>query len=204
LIGIIDYGLGNLRSIAGAVTKVGFEPLISSDALQLAGCEKLILPGVGAFRDGMNNLNSRGLTGALTELVVEEGKPLLGICLGSQLITNSSDEFGHHKGLGWIDANVRRLAPIDSSLPIPHVGWNDLFQEADSILLADVPPDALFYYVHSYHVEGIDFGYVIGTCDYGCRFVAAYQRDNIYATQFHPEKSQLHGLRLLENFLSAA
>ena len=201
MIGIIDYGLGNLTSVAGAVEKVGFEPVITSDPSDLARMDKLILPGVGAFGDGMANLKSRGLVEPLGELVVTNKKPILGICLGFQLIAQSSDEFGSHEGLGWIDAEVTRLAPGDDTLRIPHVGWNEVHQVGTSVLFDDVPDDGLFYYVHSHRMETANSDLVVGECDYGARFISVIQAGNIYATQFHPEKSQLHGLTLLKNFL---
>jgi imidazole glycerol-phosphate synthase subunit HisH len=201
MIGIIDYGLGNLASVAGAVEKLGHEPVITCDVAKLEQAHKLILPGVGAFGDGMGNLHDRGLVDPLTKMVVSGGKPILGICLGSQLLARESEEFGHNKGLGWIDATVRRLPSEEMTLRIPHVGWNNLEQINESILFTDVPDDALFYYVHSYCITAADPNVVAGVCDYGVRFVAAVQTGNIYATQFHPEKSQRHGLTLLRNFL---
>ena len=201
MIGIIDYGLGNLTSVAGAVAKIGFEPSISSDIKVLAHCEKLILPGVGAFGDGMKNLRDRGLIGPLTEVVTKTGKPILGICLGFQLLAKRSEEFGDHEGLGWIDAEVTAIEPDDPKLRIPHVGWNELFQCADCVLFDDVPDESLFYYVHSYALRPANPRIVVGECDYGGRFAAAVQSGSIFGTQFHPEKSQLHGLTLLRNFL---
>jgi imidazole glycerol-phosphate synthase subunit HisH len=200
-IGIINYGLGNLTSVAGAVNKVGYDPIVSDDAAVLAQCDKLILPGVGAFGDGMAKLNERNLVDPLNELVIEQGKPILGICLGSQLLCHTSSEFGEHQGLGWIDAEVRRLPSGDAEIRVPHVGWNDLFQTRSSVLLTDIPDDALFYYVHSYYIDADAGEAVCGECEYGVRFTAALEKGNIFATQFHPEKSQRHGLTLMRNFL---
>lgn len=202
-VAIIDYGLGNLRSVAGAVERVGFEPVITHSPEALEKADKLILPGVGAFGDGMHNLRQRGLDGILNRLVLKEHKPILGICLGFQLMSSESMEFGNHQGLGWLDAVCRRI-DTDGKLLLPHVGWNDLFQVEESILFREIPEDALFYYVHSYHVVCKDLGLIVGECEYGDRFTSVIERDNIYATQFHPEKSQKHGLRLLENFLTFA
>lgn len=201
MIGIIDYGLGNLTSVAGAVAKVGFEPKISGDADVLADCEKLILPGVGAFGDGMKNLRERGLVEPLTKLVTKAGKPILGICLGFQLLAHKSGEFGNHDGLGWLDAAVAAIEPDDDKLRIPHVGWNELYQKRDCILFDDVPDESLFYYVHSFALRPADKAIVVGECDYGGRFAAAVQSGSIFGTQFHPEKSQLHGLTVLKNYL---
>lgn len=203
MIAIIDYGLGNLRSVAGAVAKLGFESRITDRVDVLTVADKLILPGVGAFGDGIANLRERKLTEPLTDLVIRQRKPILGICLGAQLLANESEEFGHHKGLGWINASVIRLHPHDG-LRIPHVGWNNLVETRPSILFEGIPSDALFYFVHSFHMACGDPALVTAQCDYGIQFTAVVQRENIYATQFHPEKSQEHGLRLLKNFLSHA
>lgn len=204
MIGIIDYGLGNLASVLGAVEKLGHQGVISSNPEELAQTDKLILPGVGAFGDGMSNLRSRDLIGPLNRLVIDDRMPVLGICLGSQLIARDSEEFGQHEGLGWIAASVRKIAPDNPALRVPHVGWNELSQTRESVLFDSVPDNALFYYVHSYRLIADEADVVIGECDYGGRFPAAVQSRNIYATQFHPEKSQQHGLMLLNNFLEKA
>ncbi|MBG0776952.1 MAG: imidazole glycerol phosphate synthase subunit HisH [Desulfovibrionaceae bacterium] len=200
MIGIVNYGLGNLRSVAGAVQRVGYDPRISSDPGELARADKLILPGVGAFGDGMRLLRESGLADALSELVLEKGRPVLGICLGFQLLAKTSCEFGEHEGLGWIDADVLRLEP-GGGLRLPHVGWNDLERLAPCPLFDGVPEKALFYYVHSYHVRCNVPDIAVGACEYGRRFTSVIRRDNIYGTQFHPEKSQQAGLRMLLNFL---
>lgn len=187
--------------MAGAVERLGFEPVISADPTTLDGCRKLILPGVGAFGDGMENLRDRGLIAPLTRMVMEDEKPILGICLGAHLVARTSTEFGFHTGLGWIDAEAMRLEPADPSLRIPHVGWNDLVKVKASPLFEDVPEGALFYYVHSYRLAVEDDGLIVGECDYGGRFASVLHWRNVCATQFHPEKSQRHGLTLLGNFL---
>lgn len=202
MIGIIDYGLGNLRSVAGAVARSGAEPLITSKVSDLEAAEKLILPGVGAFGDGMAKLGRLGLVDALNRLVLEKKRPILGICLGAELMADESDEFGRHRGLGWLRAHVTRMEP--RGLRVPHVGWNEVKQTAPSVLFADVPDRSLFYFVHSYEIRCDDPALVVGTCEYGGAVTAVLQRDNVYGTQFHPEKSQRHGLTLLQNFLSAA
>jgi glutamine amidotransferase len=201
MIGIVDYGLGNLTSVEAAVRRLGCEAVVSSDAAALRKADKLILPGVGAFGDGMRNLTERGLVEPLTAMVKDNGVPILGICLGFQLIANDSEEFGRHRGLGWIEGSVVRLAPADKDLRIPHVGWNDLVRVADCRLFDGLADDALFYYVHSFRLVPRATGIVTGECDYGGRFPAAIRQDNIWAVQFHPEKSQQGGLRLLRNFL---
>lgn len=200
LVGIIDYGLGNLRSVAAACIKLGYTPKISNSMGDIKRADKLILPGVGAFHDGMKNLKELKIVEPLKE-AVRGGKPILGICLGFQLMAKESFEFGHHEGLGWIDASVHKIEPGDKNLPVPHVGWNDLMQTKQNILFEGIPCDALFYYVHSFHVVCEDKNDIIGECDYGMRLVAAIQHGNIYGTQFHPEKSQYYGLALLKNFI---
>jgi glutamine amidotransferase len=204
MIGIVDYGLGNLVSVAAAVARLGFEATVSAEAEVLWDCDKIILPGVGAFGDGMRNLEERELVAPLTRMVKDDGKPILGICLGSQLISRASDEFGLCQGLGWVDAHCQRLAPDEPGLRVPHVGWNDLIQVRDDPLFQNIPEDALFYYVHSYFVKPEDSDLVVGECDYGGRMASVLRRENICATQFHPEKSQRHGLTLLRNFLDSA
>jgi imidazole glycerol-phosphate synthase subunit HisH len=199
-IGVIDYGLGNLRSVAGAVERVGHDPVVTSDIGALEAADKLILPGVGAFGDGMANLRRMQLIEPLTELV-QRGRPILGICLGAQLLASDSQEFGYHAGLDWIRANVVRLEPQDPTLRVPHVGWNNMHQARASILFEGVPEDALFYYVHSFRIVCAQPDIVIGECEYGQTVTAAFQQGNVFGTQFHPEKSQLHGLTLLRNFL---
>lgn len=206
-VGIVDYGLGNLTSVAGAVRKLGHDPVISQKADELAATDRLVLPGVGAFGDGMRYLRERELVEPLSRMVIDDGKPIFGICLGSQLLGRDSEEFGHHEGLGWVDVHVRRLPPApggEDRVRVPHVGWNDLDQVRGSLLFQDVPEDAVFYYVHSYFLETGDRDLVTGECDYGGRFVATFERDNIYAAQFHPEKSQFAGLTMLRNFIERA
>lgn len=194
--------MGNLRSVAGAVEKIGHVPVVSSDPAELGACDKLILPGVGAFPDAMANLNSRALVAALDAMVRTDQKPILGICLGAQLLARSSTEFVLTSGLGWIDAAVECIAdPSVSGLLVPHVGWNGVVARRDCVLFRDVPEDALFYYVHSYRI-GLDDGKaVVGECIYGPAFASVLAKGNVYGTQFHPEKSQRHGLRLLANFV---
>jgi imidazole glycerol-phosphate synthase subunit HisH len=200
-VAIVDYGLGNLRSVAGAVERLGHEPVVTSDPGELERADRLILPGVGAFGDGMRNLRERGLVEPLTRLVTDERRPILGLCLGSQLIARESAEFGSHEGLGWIDASVRRIATPDPTLRVPHVGWNEVRQVRESVLFDGLADGSLFYFVHSYHIDADDAELVKGETEYGVRMAAVVERGNVYGTQFHPEKSQLAGLTLLGNFL---
>jgi len=203
MIGIIDYGLGNLRSVLGAIEKLGFQGSITSNPDDLAQADKLILPGVGAFGDGIGNLKARNLIDPLTEIVTRDRKPILGICLGFQLLAESSEEYGDHQGLGWIPGRVRRIDPGPEGLRVPHVGWNDFEQSRDCILFDDIPNPALFYFVHSYYLD-TDEETAVGTCTYSIPMTAAVQRGNVFGTQFHPEKSQQHGLTVLKNFLERA
>jgi imidazole glycerol-phosphate synthase subunit HisH len=200
-VAIVDYGLGNLRSVAGAVERLGHEPVVTSDPGELERADRLILPGVGAFGDGMRNLRERGLVEPLTRLVTDERRPILGLCLGSQLIARESAEFGSHEGLGWIDASVQRIATPDPTLRVPHVGWNEVRQVRESVLFDGLADGSLFYFVHSYHIDADDAELVKGETEYGVRMAAVVERGNVYGTQFHPEKSQLAGLTLLGNFL---
>lgn len=202
-IAVIDYGLGNLRSVAGAVARLGFDAVIADDHAVLQHAAKLILPGVGAFGDGMRLLRERGLIEVLRRLVIDERRPILGVCLGAELMAHDSEEFGQHQGLGWIDASVKRIIPDDASLRVPHVGWNAVHQTATHPMFADVPQDALFYFVHSYHIACADPATIVATAAYGGALTAAFARGHIWGTQFHPEKSQRHGLALLGNFLRA-
>jgi glutamine amidotransferase len=203
MIAIVDYGSGNLASMAGAVRKLGYETEVTADASALERADKLILPGVGAFGDGMANLEERGLIGTLTEMAMKRGKPILGVCAGAQLMCESSDEFGEHRGLGWIPARVTRLRPSDPALAVPHVGWDDLERTRDCVLFDGIETGALFYYVHSYAIRA-EGPIEAGRCDYGGAFTAVFQRGNVFGVQFHPEKSQRHGLALLGNFLAKA
>ena len=199
-VAIVDYGLGNLRSVAGAVERLGHEPVVTSEPSELERAEKLILPGVGAFGDGMRNLRERGLVGPLNDLVLGKLRPILGLCLGAQLLGRESEEFGEHEGLGWLDVTARRI-PAGNGLRVPHVGWNELRQVRESPLFAGIEDGALFYYVHSFHLVADDSELIKGETDYGGPLTAVVGRDNIFGTQFHPEKSQRDGLQLLGNFI---
>jgi len=200
MIAVIDYGLGNIHSVLGALKKLEYEAILTNKLEEIEKADKLILPGVGAFADGMKNLESLDLIKILTKIVMKDKKPILGICLGFQLMAKESSEFGNHKGLGWIDASVKKLQPKNKER-VPHVGWDDLQQTKSSPLYKDIPKDALFYYVHSFKMESNIKSDIIGECDYGGKFTAAVERENIFGTQFHPEKSQKDGLILLKNYL---
>ncbi|MDD5157820.1 imidazole glycerol phosphate synthase subunit HisH [Sulfurimonas sp.] len=196
---IVDYGMGNLRSVQKAFEKVGFRAIITREHELIKSATHIVLPGVGAFRDAMKNLNSLGLVEVLNEEVLKNKKLFLGICLGMQLIAQKSYEFGECEGLGWIEAEVIKFDEGD--LKIPHVGWNSVDYASPSILFENVPNGSDFYFVHSYYFNALN-SYVIGHSSYGRNFICALQKDNIFATQFHPEKSQKHGLQIIKNFAS--
>jgi len=199
---VVDYGLGNLFSVAKAFEMLGASVTVSGDPAAIRAADRLVLPGVGAFGDGMEFLRSKGLDTALTEEVVGKKKPFLGICLGLQLLADASEEHGEHRGLGWIPGRVRKLAVENLGLKIPHIGWNELEIIRPHPLLKGIRPDADFYFVHSFQMDCDDPSDVVATTTYGERVTAAIGRENIFATQFHPEKSQDSGLALLGNFLS--
>lgn len=194
---IIDYGMGNLRSVQKAFEHIGSNAIITNDHTLIQNASKLILPGVGAFKDAMHNLHALGLIDLLNEEILEKKKLFLGICLGMQLIATKSYEFGETQGLGWIDAEITRFA--NTELKIPHVGWNSLKLSNPSPLFETIPDNSDFYFVHSYYFDA-NRQYATGICDYGTEFIASVQKENIFATQFHPEKSQTHGLKIIENF----
>ncbi len=193
---LIDYGMGNLRSVSKALEKVGFSVKVSSDPEEVKKAEVLVLPGVGAFRDAMENLKKLGL---LKEILrhIEKGKPYMGICLGLQLLFERSYEFGETEGFGVLEGEVVLLPP---KVKVPHIGWNQLWRQKPSDLLTGIKEGEYFYFVHSYHVVPKRQDIVLTTTDYGIDFVSSIEYENIFAVQFHPEKSQKAGLRLLENF----
>jgi len=199
---IIDYGMGNLRSVQKAFEKVGADAIISNDHNVIQNSSKLVLPGVGAFKDAMSNLAELDLIDLLHEEVINKKKLFLGICLGMQLIARKSYEFGETEGLGWIDAEIIRFDFSDSpiELKVPHVGWNNVAYVNSSPLFENIPDNSDFYFVHSYYFAS-DRQYVTGITDYGVEFISSVQKKNIFATQFHPEKSQTHGLKIIENFV---
>jgi glutamine amidotransferase len=201
MIGIVDIGMGNLRSVYSALESLGAVGRICQCPEDLRDATRIIIPGVGAFRDCVTNLREREFMGALSEHVLRQGKPTMGICLGMQAMARRSFEGGQYAGLGWFDADVVRLRPVDSSLRVPHVGWNQVSFRQGSPLFAGLPSKVDFYFVHSYHLKCDQADDVDATCDYGGSVTAAVRKNNIFATQFHPEKSQDYGLRVLDNFL---
>lgn len=197
---IVDYGMGNIRSVANAFARLGADYAISNDATDFSDGAAIVLPGVGAFHAAMENLRARGLDEALGEQVLIRQKPFLGICLGLQLIAKDSVESGYATGLGWIDGHVLKLEPVPHH-PVPHVGWNEVVYRPESPLFQRVEEGAHFYFDHSFHLQ-CSPELITSRCDYGGEWVASIQKENILACQFHPEKSQRNGLRLLRNFLS--
>ena len=203
MITILDYGMGNTASILNMIHRVGGDAVISSDPQQILGANALILPGVGAFDNAMQKLNDSGLVKLIRQRVLEDKIPFLGICLGMHLLFDSSEE-GTLPGLGFIPGAVRRFdfSGLDiQKLKIPHMGWNVVYPQNDSRLFDGFEKDPRFYFVHSYHAVCTDSSHVAATCDYGYQFTCAVQKDNIFAAQFHPEKSHKFGMQLFKNFL---
>lgn len=202
MIAIVNYGMGNITSVMNALEAIGAAATIANEPNQLAHADGIILPGVGAFGDGMAQLWHRGFIPSLEREVLAREKPLLGICLGLQLLATTGNEHGRHAGLGWIPGDVTRIEPPadQSTLRLPHVGWNDVHRTHDSALYAGIAPGQSFYFVHSFVLNPTDLSVITGVFDYGARYVASIQWRNIYATQFHPEKSHKPGLALLKNF----
>lgn len=202
-VALIDYGMGNLRSVANALRFLGADVSVVDDPRDLARAAAIILPGVGAFGDGMANLHKRGFVTALEQCVLANETPFLGICLGMQLLATTGLEHGRHQGLGWIPGIVERLPGKvgDNVVRVPHIGWNDAHFVPGARLLQGLGQSACYYFVHSYHLVAVDPSIVTATCEYGVSFAAIIEKRNIYGTQFHPEKSHRAGLALLRNFL---
>ncbi len=206
MIAIVDYGMGNLRSVQKAIEKVGYEAEITRSPQRIADARAVILPGVGAFKDCMDNLENFSLITPVLKAIAS-GKPFLGICLGLQLLFSESLEFGHHPGLDVIKGVVKPFSQTMSDpdrpgglLKIPHMGWNSVQIQKPVPVLAEVKDGSYFYFVHSYYVEPEDSQTVAMLTDYGGKFVSAVAFDNVVATQFHPEKSQQQGLAILRAF----
>lgn len=202
MIAIVNYGIGNLDSVARAFRKCEAETVIATAPDQIEHADRIVLPGVGSFAKAMRFLDGSGLRSVIERKVIEEKTPLLGICLGFQMLTNHSEE-GDAAGLGWIQGETRRFRFPDEggSLKTPHLGWNDLERKKPSPLLEGIASGACFYFAHSYCVVCEDQSAVLATTRYGCDFVSVIHRDNIFGTQFHPEKSHANGLQLLRNFI---
>ena len=205
MLGIIDYGVGNLASIKNMLRKAGHQDVqISSEAEELQKATKLILPGVGHFDYGMQQLKQSGLIDVLNQRVLEDKVPILGICLGAQLLTASSEE-GEERGLGWIDAKTVRFdsSKLSSALRVPHMGWADVNPRKESKLFSGMHDEPRFYFVHSYHMVCAQDDDSLVEATHGYTFTAGVERDNVLGVQFHPEKSHKFGLKLLSNFMEA-
>jgi glutamine amidotransferase len=202
MIAVIDYNMGNLRSVHNAFDKIGKRVEIINDAQKLSKFDKIVLPGVGAYKDAMDALRKNGMLEAIIEFA-NSGKPLLGICLGMQLLLQKSYEFGESKGLGLIEGEVVEFdkSKFPHRLKVPHMGWNKMIIQKDSPLLDGLGEDVYLYFVHSFHAK-CDEKYAIGKTLYGYEFVSALQKDNIFGFQPHPEKSHINGLKILENFIN--
>ncbi|MEK4003365.1 imidazole glycerol phosphate synthase subunit HisH [Paenibacillus sp. FSL H3-0333] len=197
-VAIVDYGMGNLHSVSKAVERLGYTSLVTSDAAEILAADSVILPGVGAFGDAMEHLRESGMDDVV-RAAASAGQPVLGICLGMQLLFSSSEEHGEHKGLGLLPGAVVRFAPRDG-YKVPHMGWNKLsFRQPESPLLAGLT-EGHVYFVHSYHALAADSD-LLAVTDYGYPVTAIVGRDNVYGMQFHPEKSGELGMKLLGNFL---
>jgi glutamine amidotransferase len=200
MIGIIDYGMGNIQSVLNAFERLGHSAQIVTTGRQLKECTGMVLPGVGAFSKAIENLHKMDLVEPIKDVVAAK-TPLLGICLGLQLLADESEEYGKHKGLGLIPGQVRML-PVKSGYHLPHIGWNEvkISPRVDEGIFKGIKEDSCFYFVHSFMLE-CDPKFITAVTDHGCTVTAAIQRGLVFAAQFHPEKSQANGLRLLKNFI---
>ncbi len=198
MIAIIDYGVGNLRSVEKALHNLGYEACVSNENDVITQADAVILPGVGAFAEAMERLKAEGMDKTVYR-VVELGKPFIGICLGMQLLFEYSEEGGHIKGLGILPGAIKRI-PDDMNLKVPHMGWNKLNTVRQNPLLVDMPKSQYAYFVHSYYLETAQRDDVIATTHYGIDIDVMVNRDNVFGTQFHPEKSSNTGLKILDNF----
>jgi len=201
MITIINYGLGNVQAFANLYKRLNIPASIASSAAGLEGATKLILPGVGAFDHAMELFDGSGMRETVDDLVLKQGRPVLGVCVGMQILARGSDE-GKLSGLGWIDAQVRRFDEKKLPQParLPHMGWNDVVPKHGSGLFAGLEQDARFYFLHSYYFDCASGDDVLATSEYGSAFGCAVHSGNIYGVQFHPEKSHAYGVRLLKNF----
>jgi len=201
MIAIIDYQMGNLGSVQKAFLKAGGNAIVTSDKAEISRAKKIVLPGVGASGDGMKELKKLGLVKIIKDSV-RDGKPFFGICLGMQLLFEKSQESGGVELLGLLKGKVKKF-PSNLNLKVPHMGWNQINKITSKCdLLKDVPDDSYVYFVHSYYCEALDKNIITGVTDYGIKFASVIRKNNIFGCQFHPEKSQDTGLKILENFIS--
>jgi imidazole glycerol-phosphate synthase subunit HisH len=204
MIAIVDYGMGNVKSVYNALDYLGEDVIVTNDKQRLSDASHIILPGVGAFGKAIETLNKTGLIDILEKEVIGKGKPFLGICLGMQLIASQSFEYGVHQGFGWVDATVDKIVIENSDYKLPHMGWNDLNIVMNDHALFEKfhSTHSSFYFVHTYQMNLRDKSVLAATCEYENPITAIIIKDNIIATQFHPEKSQDNGIQMLENFIS--
>ena len=200
MVTIIDYGMGNLRSVQKIFERLNVNAMITDKHSEIQKAKKLLLPGVGHFGNGMKKLKEKGFVELLSEKVVNDNTPIMGICLGMQLMTNHSEE-SDENGLGWIDATTKKFSFEKGQLKIPHMGWNTLLTSKESLLGNGIIPDDLFYFVHSYYVSCNDTEDILFKSEYGNQFVSGFQKNHIIGVQFHPEKSHRSGLKLIQNFI---
>jgi len=198
MIVVVDYGMGNLRSVQKAFEKIGASAVVSRDLDEIRNAGHLVLPGVGAFPECIRNLTRLNLVEPVLE-VIEKGRPFLGICLGLQLLFYESEEFGYHEGLRIVPGKVKAF-DRNMGLKIPHMGWNEVYFRKGTPIFRGIDDGSFFYFVHSYYVDPDETEDVVAETEYGITFACAVHRDNVFATQFHPEKSQENGLRILKNF----
>ena len=201
MIVVVDYGLGNIGAIVNILDYLGYSAVVSHDTNEIRNASHIILPGVGSFDRGMQGLKKLNLVRPLTEAVLDRKIPLLGVCLGMQLLGESSEE-GEEAGLGWISARSKRIPQLaQSKLKIPHIGWTDVKRKNDSLLLQSGVDERRFYFVHSYYMDCSNSQDIAATCHYGSEFCCAVSRENIHGVQFHPEKSHRYGMELFHRFL---
>ncbi|GHY02441.1 Imidazole glycerol phosphate synthase subunit HisH [Vibrio cholerae] len=201
MIAIVDYGLGNIRAFANIYKRLGIPYLLASDVESLKQATHIILPGVGSFDYAMQKLNESGLRETLDDLVLKQKLPVLGICVGMQIMAQSSEE-GSSNGLGWLDTQVVKFSQTGTKFPLPHMGWNSLELVGNSPLFENIEPQPAFYFLHSYHFKA-DFLYSIASANYSSEIACIVQKENIYGIQCHPEKSHHNGITLLKNFYEA-
>lgn len=200
MIAIINYHMGNLQSVANVLDYIGERSIITNKKAEIELADKIILPGVGAYGKAMENLVKLNLIDVLNEEILNKKKPFLGICLGMQLLADKSYEMGESEGLGWIKGEVKLLTSNDNTLRVPHIGWNDVEPQKESVLYGSNLSPKICYFAHSYHLDCDNKDDITGLTEYGGKFVCSIEKGNIFATQFHPEKSQKDGIEILRNF----
>ena len=203
-VAVINYGMGNLGSVRRSLENLGADVIVAEHPIQLLDVNRIILPGVGSFGEGMKKLSTKGWIESLQKQVIEEGKPLLGICLGMQMLSSSSEENGLNEGLNFISGKVLRLDKLGCRLRIPHVGWNEVNHQESTPLFKNIPQSIDFYFVHSYALIADDTSNVIATSNYDMSITSAVSKNHIFGTQFHPEKSSKAGQQILKNFIEFA